>query len=139
MAPTIEQVMLGIETRLKTISGLRVEEFAPDQINPPQAVIGVPPVPSYHATMGRGRFTLEPTVTIFVSKSWNRTGQLKLASYANPTGDSSVVTAIEADKTLGGVVDDCFVVDFQPLGLEEVGLIGYYGGVFTLRAIASGV
>lgn len=139
MAPTIEQVMLGIETRLKTISGLRVSEYVADQINPPAALVGVPEISSYHATMGRGRFTIEPTVTVLTSAAYDRAGQLKLAGYANPTGSSSVVVAIEGDKTLGGVVDDCIVVDFRPLGMEEVGLIGYYGGVFTLRVIASGV
>lgn len=139
MAPTIEQVMLGIETRLATISGLRVTEYIADQINPPAAVVGVPEIDSYHATMGRGRFTISPTVTVFTSAAYDRVGQLKLASYANPTGSSSIVVAIEGDKTLGGVVDDCIVVSFRPLGLEEVGVIGFYGGEFTLQAIASGV
>lgn len=138
-APTIEQIMLGIETRLKTITGLRVAEYVADQINPPAAVVGVPEIDSYHATMGRGRFTLEPTVTVFTSAALDRVGQLKLASYANPTGANSVVAAIEGDKTLGGVVEDCIVVSFRPLGMEEVGVIGYYGGEFTLRTIASGV
>lgn len=138
MAPTIEQVMLGIEARLHTIAGLRATEYAADQINPPHAIVGVPPIPRYHATMARGTFEIEPTVTILVSAAVDRVGQLKLAGYANPTGASSVLAALEADKTLGGVVDDCYVVDFRPLGLQEVGVIGYYGGVFTLRAIAEG-
>lgn len=139
MAPTIAQVMEGIETRLETISGLRVRDIAADQINPPAAIVGIPPVPNYHATMGRGRFTVEPTVTVLVSAAYDRAGQHNLAAYANPTGTRSVVVAIEGDKTLGGVVDDCIVVSFEPLGLQEVGQIGYYGGRFQLRAIASGV
>ncbi|MCI0687574.1 MAG: hypothetical protein L0Y54_10110, partial [Sporichthyaceae bacterium] len=101
-APTIEQVMNGIEARLATIGGLRVSDITPDQINPPQAIVGVPTIASYHATMGRGRFTIEPTVTILVSAALDRVGQLKLAASANPTGAASVVAAVEADKTLGG-------------------------------------
>lgn len=139
MAATIEQIMQGIETRLATISGLRVSDTTPDQINPPQAFVGVPNIPNYHGTMGRAKFPIEPTVTVLVSATLDRVGQLKLASYANPTGDSSIVAAIEADRTLGGIVDDCIVDSFRPLGLEEVGLIGYYGGVFALRVIARGV
>lgn len=138
-APTIEQVMLGIETRLKTISGLRVTEYAADQINPPHAIVGVPPIPEYRTTMGRGYFTIEPTVTVLVSAALDRAGQLKLASYANVTGASSIPAAIEADRTLGGVVDECWVLSFEPLGMEDVGLIGYYGGVFQLRTVAKGV
>lgn len=139
MAPTIRQVLLGIEARLATIPGLQTSPVMPDQITPPAAFVGLPAIPNYHATMGRGRFDLEPTVTVLVSATISKDGQLALADYANPTGTTSVLAALESDRTLGGVVEDCIVIDFRPLGMEEVGLIGYFGGVFTLRAIASGV
>lgn len=138
MAPTIAQVMQAVETRLATITGLRVNDIKPDQINPPQAIVGVPPIPRYHQSMGMGKFQINLTVTVLVSASLDRIGQLALAGYANPTGAQSIRAAIEGDKTLGGVVDDCIVVSFDPLGLEEVGIVGYYGGVFTLQTIASG-
>lgn len=131
--------MLGIETRLATISGLRTSEITPDQINPPQAIVGVPDIPEYRLTFGRGRFQLAPTVTVLVSAALDRIGQLKLASYANATGASSIPAAIEGDRTLGGIVEECFVEDFRVLGFEEVGAIGYYGGVFQLRVVAPGV
>lgn len=140
MAPTIEQIMDGLEVRLATISGLRVSDVSPGQINPPCAVIGVPAVTNYHATFGSARMTLDDlSVTVLVSAAYDRAGQKKLAGYANPTGATSVKAAVEADKTLGGTVDDCVVLSFRPLGLEEVGVIGYFGGVFQLRAIAIGV
>jgi hypothetical protein len=139
MAPTIEQIMDGIETRLATISGLRVSDVSPGQINPPCAIVGVPAITSYHATFGSGRMTLDDiTVTVLVSAAVDRVGQKKLAGYANPTGSTSIKAAVEGDKTLGGVVDDCIVVSFRPLGLDEVGVIGYFGGIFQLRAIAIG-
>lgn len=138
MAATIEQVMQAIETRLATISGLRVNDVAPDQINPPAAFVGVPPIPNYRLTMGRARYSITPTITVLTSASWDRAGQLKLASYANPTGASSIPAAVEGDRTLGGIADECLVDDFAPLGMEEVGLIGYYGGRFSLRVILSG-
>lgn len=139
MAPTIAAVMRGIEERLETIDGLRVSDVSPDQINPPAAIVGVPPIERYHLTMGRGKFEISPTITVLVSAALDRIGQLKLAAYANPTGPESIVVALEGDKTLGGVVDSCHVIDFRPLGMEDVGLIGYYGGVFTLAVYASGV
>lgn len=138
MAPTIEAVMAGIEDRLATIDGLRTSDVVADQINPPQAVVGVPTIPNYHQTMRRGTFQIEPTVTVLVSAALDQTGQRKLASYANPAGPSSIIAAIEGDKTLGGVVDDTILQEFRPLGLDEVGIVGYYGGVFTLRVLASG-
>ena len=138
-APTIAQILAGVETRLATIDGLRVSDIVPDQINPPAAIVGVPEIPDYHATQRRGYFIVSPTVTVLVSAALDRVGQMKLADYASPAGALSVVSAIEADRTLGGVVDDCIVTSFRPLGLEEVGLIGYYGGLFTLRVAAQGV
>lgn len=131
--------MLGIETRLATIAGLRTSEIAADQINPPQAIVGVPGIPEYRLTFGRGRFQISPTVTVLVSAALDRTGQLKLASYANATGASSIPAAIEGDRTLGGIVEECVVDNFRVLGLEEVGIIGYYGGEFSLRVVAPGV
>lgn len=139
MAPTIEQVMQGIEARLETIAGLRVTAYIADQVNPPAAVVGVPDIPDYRLTFGRGRFRLAPTVTVLVSASLDRTGQAKLASFANPTGSTSIPAAIEGDRTLGGVVEECFVSSFRVLGLDEVGQIGYYGGVFDLSVVAPGV
>jgi len=130
--------MLGVETRLATISGLRVAEYKPDQINPPQAVVGVPPIPDYRRAFGRGIFAVDPTVTVLVSAAMDRAGQIKLASYADVTGANSIPAAIEADKTLGLTGVECYVLSFQPLGLEEVGVIGYYGGVFQLRCIVPG-
>lgn len=138
MAATIEEIMLGIETRLATISGLRVTEYVADQINPPQAVVGVPAIPNYRSAMARGSYSITPTVTVLVSAAVDRVGQLQLARYASPTGPSSVPAAIEGDRQLGATVHDCVVTAFRPLGYDEVGVIGYYGGVFDLTVIASG-
>lgn len=138
MAPTILQVMDGIEARLATIAGLRTAAHVEDAINPPAAVVGVPDIGEYRATFGRGRFQLDPTVTVFVSAAYSRAGQRLLAAYADVTGATSVPAAIEGDRTLGGIVEECHVLDFRVLGLEEVGAIGYYGGVFSLRVVATG-
>lgn len=138
MAPTINNIMAGIENRLATISGLRTSDIVADQINPPQAIVGIPTISNYHMTMRRGTFDINPTVTVLVSASLSTTGQRALAEYANPTGGKSIIAAIEGDKTLGGAVDDTILTEFRPLGLDEVGVVGYYGGVFTLRVLASG-
>lgn len=141
--PTIAEVMAAIETRLLTIGAkLRVDDLKPGQINPPPgggtAVVGVPAIPRYHASMARGHMDIAFTITVFVSPAVDRVGQLALAAFANPTGDLSIPAVIYADRTLGGVVQDSFVEDFRPLGLEEVGVIGYWGGVFTLPVIHRG-
>lgn len=138
-APTVLQVMQGIAERLATIDGLRVESYVADQINPPQAVVGPPNIEDYRLAFNRGTWQLRPQVYILVSGALDRVGQEALATYADVSGDNSIPAAIEGDRTLGGVVDDCVVDSFRVLALEEVGAIGYYGGVFELRVIASGV
>lgn len=139
MAATVQQVMEGIEARLQTIPGLNVSTYSPDQINPPQAIVGVPPISDYRRQFGAGgQLSIEPTITILVSAALDRTGQMKLASYVDKSGDQSVYAAIEADKTLGLTDVECIVRSFQPLGMQDVGLIGYYGGVFQLACIATG-
>lgn len=137
-APTLQQVLGAIETRLDTISGLRTDSFIASQINPPAALVGVPPIDNYRSTMKRGRFQFTPVVYVFVSATLDRVGQHLLASYADVTGDNSVPLAIEGDRSLGGLVEDCVVTGFRPLGMDEVGQIGYYGGVFDLLVIAAG-
>jgi hypothetical protein len=139
-AVTLADLMAGLETRLRSIDGLRVDDISPGQVNPPQAVVGVPAIPSYWTSFGRGSWRPNPTITVFTSAAFDRPGQLALASYADVTGTNSIPLAIEADRTLGlGAGVDCIVTDFRPLGLEEVNQLGYFGGVFTLQVIARGV
>lgn len=137
-AGTLTAIMAGIETRLKTIPGLRTAPYVPDQVNPPIAVVGVPPIPNYHATFAHGKFVLDVPVTVLVSKAVDRIDQPAMAAYADIASTNSIHAAIEGDQTLGGAVDNAVVSDFRPLGNDEVGAIGYYGGVFTVKVICSG-
>jgi hypothetical protein len=132
-APTIRQVLEAIETRLLTIPGLRVLDYMPGQVNPPQAVVMCPPVSSYQVGYGDRRPILQPVVTVLVSAAVDRVGQLALADYADPDSSTSIPKAIAADDRLGGVVGQCQVLSFDPLTYEEVGILGYFGGKFTLR------
>lgn len=136
---TIAQMMAGVEARLATIAGLRTADVSPTQVVPPCAFVTVPSIPEYRVTMGRGRYRLSMSVVVLVSAGGpDRLAQLKLASYADVSGASSIPAAIEGDKTLGGAVENCIVEDFRPLGIEEVGALGYYGGVFGLFVVAAG-
>lgn len=64
----------------------------------------------YDASMARGfdRWTL--TVQAYVGSQTDKGAQLKLDTLLAPSGASSVKARVEADRTLGGVVDDCRVV-----------------------------
>lgn len=138
MAATIEQIMTGLKTRLATIPGLQALDFAADNPTPPTAFPLVPAF-DYRQTMRRGSYTLPFRIAVLTGAQLDREGQMNLAGYANQTGATSVRAAIEADNTLGGIVSETVVDDFDPQGLESVGLTQYYGGIFNVRVIASGV
>jgi hypothetical protein len=136
---TVEQIMKGLETRLDTISGLRVSDTITPTISPPWAMVGLPANIEYHKAMGTnplGDSVFE--IWVFTSKAWDRTGQLKLAGYLNQNGSTSIRAAVEADRQLGGVVDDCFVSRGRAVTVEEFGIIGYFGGVFTVPVFSRG-
>ena len=137
-ATTILQIMDGLETRLATIDGLRISEVSPGQVNPPQAIVGVPAIPEYRTTMGRGSYTVACTVIVLTSSTEDRVGQRMLAEFAAPTGARSIAAAIEGDRTLGGVASECWVSNFRSLGLDEVGVLRYFGGVWTVPVTAPG-
>lgn len=140
MATTIPQIMTALGTRLDTITGLRGVGHAPDNPSPPTAFPLVPAIPSYREAMQRGTYVVPFRIAILTGAQLDRAGQLALAGFANPTGALSVRAALEdTDRTLGGLIDDLVVDGFDPTGLQEVGLVNYYGGVFNVRVIASGV
>lgn len=132
---TIRAVMLGIETALETIGGLNASGVKPENIITPAAIVGVPPVQDYQEAYVRTKYTLQPTITVLTSAALDRTGQFNLAEYVSLAGPNSIPAAIHADKTLGGACEAAEVVSFRPLGLEDVGRIGYYGGLFLLRVM----
>lgn len=136
---TVTQIVEGIETRLKTIQGLNVTDYVPEQVNPPQAFVDVPEIDYRMSFSPTGLRSIKLTVTILVSASYVG-HQKKLLPYIDQTGASSVFAAIEADKTLGLPDVECVVGPgpYQRLGLQDVGLIGYYGGVFQLTCLATG-
>lgn len=136
--PTILQVMEAIESALDNITGLRTTPFIKDQMSPPFAMVGVPEIPDYHGAFKSGMMSISPKVYVFTSAAVDRIGQTRLSEFADPVGTKSIKAALEADNSLGSVVAQVVVKSFRPLGAEEMGAMGYYGGVFDLMIVATG-
>lgn len=138
---TLTQLMDAIENRIKTaIPGLRVSSESPGIINPPAFIVGVPPVDDYRAAFGRGTVYLSGwPLTVQTSAKIDRVGQRALADYASWTGTKSIPLALEGDPTLGGLISDLKVASFRPLGLDEVGILGYFGGEFRMDLVLPGI
>lgn len=136
-APEIEQILKGIETRLKTIPGFRTAFLPPPKINPPCGFLE-PGEIDYRLAMRRGSMSLELNLVVLVSIGWEPRGLADLMAFASPTGPRSIVATLEGDPTLGGLVAQCWAKTFTPLGLTEYGQIEYYAGQFALGVTARG-
>lgn len=108
MPATVSQVATGLKNRLATISGLRVFDYVPDQINPPLAIATLDTI-TYHNAMALGDPEMEFLITVVLGRINERTATANLDGYTSPTGASSIRAAIEGDTTLGGVANTCIV------------------------------
>ena len=93
----------NLKTQLSSISGLRIYDTVPDSINTPAAVVGMLDM-DFDATMNRGydRATLD--VILITGRMSERSAQNTLDTYLSGSGNSSIKTVVEANKTLSGAV-----------------------------------
>lgn len=105
MTATISQVKAGLNTRLATITGLRTFTEQPAQVNAPVAYPNLDTI-NYHRTMRTSMVEMAFTITVVVSRADERTGIASVDAYTSPSGSKSVVQALEAERTLGGIVND---------------------------------
>ena len=109
MPATPSQAKDGLKARLATISGLRCYDYQPDQVNQPFAFPTLEEI-SYHATaMGTGGVEMDFTINLILSRQSERIAQDEIDKYMAYSGSQSVRAAIEGDRTLGGVCEDCVV------------------------------
>jgi hypothetical protein len=99
----VSNVRAGLKTRLATITGLRVFDSIPDQVTPPAAVVGQLDF-TFDIDNARGLDIANVDVYVIVQRFDARSGQNQLDNYLG-SGNKSIKTAIEADRTLGGAVN----------------------------------
>lgn len=103
MPATISQVATALATALITVPGLRAFSYQPEQLNPPVAypeLVGV----TYHKAFQGGDVVSSWNIGVIVGRYTDRTAHALLDSYLSFSGAQSIRAAIEADKTLGAVV-----------------------------------
>lgn len=106
------------------MDGLSTEAYVRDNADVPVAMISGPDI-EYDKTFGRGHDDYTFGVIVLVQRTADEEGQAQLDAYIDPYGTSSLKAAIEADSTLGGVVEDLRVERTQEYGAHE-----YNGGVY---------
>lgn len=133
---SIQELRQGIVANLATISGLRTSLDVPDQINPPIAVVQFSRV-NYHLDMNNGMSEYLFSVQVIVGRVDERTAQRNLDSYCSSTGSSSVLLAVESDRTLSGKAFDCIVTEVSSYGQLVSNDLTYLGAEFQIRVLAS--
>jgi hypothetical protein len=133
---SIAELRTAIATNLGTIAGLRTSSFIPDNPNPPIAIVQFDRV-TYHQDFRNGMSEYFFVAQVVVGRADERTAQANLDSYASSTGSSSVLLAIESDRTLNGKAFDCVVTELSSYGPVSINDTIYLGAEFQIRVLAS--
>jgi hypothetical protein len=128
-------IRTALANKIGTISGLRTAATVPDQVNPPIAVI-IPERVTYDEAYARGLVVYTFIVQVVVGKVSERSAQNRLDGFVNPTGTTSIKAAIEADKSLGGVVFDSRVTEMTTYTVVQIGDIAYLSCEFRVTVLA---
>lgn len=112
MTPT--GVRQGLSTALDTISGLRCFDYVPDSLAPPAAVVEPLEVRYHEANVSSGLQYYRAFVLIIVGRMSDRSSQDRIDTYLDNTGATSVRSALETDRTLGGACSTLIVVEALP-------------------------
>ena len=102
----------AIKANLQTITNMRVYDQIPDVVVPPCAVVGHLDF-TFDIDNQRGLDQASVDVYVIVQRISERSGQDKLDLYLAGSGTGSVKTALESDRTLGGLVDTLRVVSAE--------------------------
>lgn len=112
-------------------TGVRCFPLVPDNPTPPFAVVA-PNRVTYHRSFN-GHSTFEFVVSVVVGRVSERSAQLTLDEFIDPTGDRSIRQAIETDKTLAGACKTLVVVEMNDYTPLVIGEVVYLSAQFTVQ------
>ena len=101
-------------------SQIRYAPYLTDSVNPPVLLVAIDTV-TYHGAMGGGNVAHSFTLHLILSRSSIRTSLQAMEAFMSYSGTSSVRCAVEADVTLGGVVDNAIITEAGPPGELKIG------------------
>ena len=125
-------IMQALESALQTIPNVRTSAYLPDTITPPILVVGDSSI-TYHASAGTGSTPIEVVVHAIVARPSERPAIELLEAFMSRSGDSSVIAAVEADRTLGGTVSSVTVKKAGPSSQLEIEGVVYLSLPFEIQ------
>jgi len=108
----ISKVRDALGKNLETITGLRVYDTIPDVVVPPCAIVGQLDF-TFDIDNARGLDQASVDVYVIVQRISERAGQDKLDELLAGTGNKSIKTALESDRSLGGLVNTLRVISAE--------------------------
>lgn len=139
---TLAEVRDGLAARLRTIPGLRVTDYVPDDVaGLPAAFIFPPTHADYGDDLGdgldgSGSFTATFVVMLMAAATIDRQ-QLGLYQLLD-RGPGSVYAAVMSDRSLGGLDVDCRVVNaIDPLDRVAMAGTQVYQRAVTIEAFVT--
>jgi len=99
----------ALKANLQTITNMRVYDTIPDVVVPPCAIVGQLDF-TFDIDNARGLDQASVDIFVLVQRFSERTGQDKLDLLLAGSGSGSIKTALESDRTLGGLVDTLRVI-----------------------------
>ena len=131
----LSDIRAAMGTALSAVPNLRVRELIPALVTPPMAVVSPSSIEyDLNAQNGVNRYLF--TVTVFVVKADDRAAQLRVDPFVAPTGTGSVKAALEADRTLGGVVNTLRVTDVNNYSSADANDVLYLAVDFQVEVYA---
>jgi hypothetical protein len=137
---SLRAIRLGLKTQLETVPGLRAYDVWPTTINPPVAIVR-PLSGIFHDTFD-GLVTYQFEVTLLLQLGNQIVAQEQLDEYIATDGSLSILSALEADASLGGAAHSTSVtgwrdVDTMRVGADDQGNGPEFMGVrFELEVLA---
>lgn len=138
MATTIADIREGLTAAIVAgVSGANCTGYMHASGTPPLFEIEVDTI-DYHASMGAGYVMYQFVVRGLVNLGSDVGAQVNLDTYMNPSGTNSLKAAIEADKTLGGVVDTLKVTNVTRTAVysAQQGQTSYLGAEWAVEVYA---
>ena len=121
----IADIREALADSLRVIRGLQASPYLLANPTPPSAQVTRGPV-VYDQAMQGGLHRPNFTVTCYVALMSDQGAQMLLDKYLAADGDFSIKQALEADRTLGGLVQDLHVTGAsgeQPYAREQGGQV----------------
>ena len=134
---TVTEIRAGLADAIRrNVPALRAYPTVPDSFVTPAAMVFGPERIRYDSTMARGSDEYRLILRVYVGRVDEKGAQDKLDAYISGQGSQSIKLAIEADASLGGVVDFARVEEARNYGPYQSGQSSYLGVEFVVFVIA---